>query len=43
MTEATMTNEAKGRATPRRLMTAADLPFDPTAPETIDNPGPAYS
>lgn len=35
------THPAKGTA--RRLSTAADLSFDPLAPETVRNPGPAYS
>ncbi len=27
----------------RRLMTSADFHFDPLDPETVHNPGPAYS
>jgi cytochrome P450 len=43
MTDAGTSNETQGRTAPRRLMTKADHAFDPTDPETVDNPGPAYS
>ena len=39
----TMTDNANSAPQERRLMTSEDHVFDPLAPETIRNPGPAYS
>lgn len=39
----TTTDTATPAPQERRLMTCADHAFDPLAPETIKNPGPAYS